>query len=254
MRSFLISSVLIPMVLTCASVCRAQEAKSDKQPRIIVAAPLAISPGTPVKLAVRGLFLDEILEVKIGGTEIKAEIASKGKTAVPQNYDPQRVGDTQAEIKFALPADAPHGPLKLVAVTAGGVSVPYEITVASATDLIEEKEPNDGFKAAQSITPGKSIVGTIHDARNVDVYAIQGQPGQKLVIELLASQAGSPLDPFLTLYDSRGQIVAGNDDSNGRDPRLELELKNPDSYFLSIQDANDAGGPHFAYLLKITRR
>jgi hypothetical protein len=254
MRCDLISSFLIPIVLTCTSVCLAQEAKSDKLPRIIVAAPLAIAPGMPVKLALRGLFLEDVIEVKIGDTELKAEIASKGKTAVPQNYDPKRIGDTQAEIKFALPADAPHGPLQLVAVTAGGVSVPYEITVASAADLIEEKEPNDGFKTAQSITPGKSVVGTIHEPRNVDVFAIQGQPGQKFVIEVLASHAGSPLDPFLTLYDARGQIVIGNDDSNGRDPRLEVELSNSDSYFLSIQDANDAGGPHFTYLLKITRR
>jgi hypothetical protein len=231
--------------------CPAQEAKPDKLPRIIVASPLAVAAGVPVKLALRGLLLDEITGIKIGDAGINVEIASKGKAAVPQNYDAKRIGDTQVEAKFTLPAETPPGRLALVAVSPGGTGLPYEITVVKSDELIEEKEPNDGFKTAQLIAVGKTVVGTIHDARNVDVFEFKGQAGQKLVATVLASQAGSPLDPVLTLYDSAGQVVAGNDDSDGRDPRLETVLAKPGSYFLCVQDANDAGGPHFAYLLKI---
>ena len=248
-------SILVLVFASVVSICvptvQAQEAKTDKQPRIVVASPLAVTAGVPVKLALRGLFLDEITEIRVGTTDIKVEIAAKGKATVPQNYEAKQIGDTQAEAKFTLPADTPPGRLALVAVSAGGTSSPYEITVAKSGDLIEEKEPNDGFKTAQLVTVGKTIVGTIHDPRNVDVYEIKGEAGQKLVVSVLASQAGSPLDPFLTLYDSAGQVIAGNDDSDGRDPRLETVLAKPGSYFLSLQDANDAGGPHFAYLLKI---
>ena len=235
----------------CVSVCLAQESKPDKLPKIIVASPLAITAGVPVHVALRGLFLDEISEVKIAGVETKIEIASKGKATVPQNYDAKRIGDTQAEIKLTLPAETPPGALQLIAISAAGTSVPYPITVAKREDLIDEKEPNDGFKTAQPITVGKTVVGTIHDPRNVDVFEIKGQAGQKLVITVLASQAGSPLDPFLTLYDSTGQVIAGNDDTDGRDPRLEAVLSKAGSYYISLQDANDSGGPHFAYLLKI---
>ncbi len=250
MRSVLVL-VSTVVLLIGASACLAQEAKPDKQPRIIVASPLAITAGVPVNLALRGLFLDDITELKLGATEIKVEIASKGKATVPPNYEAKRIGDTQVEAKFTLPAETPPGRLSLVAVSAGGTSAPYEITVAKSDDLIEDKEPNDGFKTAQMVAAGKTVVGTIHEARNVDVFEIKGQAGQKLVISVLASQAGSPLDPVLTLYDSTGQVIAGNDDSDGRDPRLETVLGKSGSYFLSLQDANDTGGPHFAYLLKI---
>jgi Bacterial pre-peptidase C-terminal domain len=231
------------------AIVSAEDAKPDKLPKILVAAPLAVTPGVPVKLALRGLFLDEMTDVKIVSPELKAEIASKGKSAVPQNYDAKRVGDTQAEIKFALPAETPAGMLRLVAVSAQGESEPFEIAVLKTGDLIEEKEPNDGFKSAQRITNGQTVAGTIHEARNVDIFQIEADAGQKLIVTVRATQAGSPLDPFLTVYDPAGQVVTGSDDVDCRDPRVEVTLTKAGSYFLSLQDANDAGGPHFAYLM-----
>ena len=76
----------------------------------------------------------------------------------------------------------------------------------------------------------------------------------RLTIRVQAAQLGSLLDPFLTLYDENGQIVAGSDDVDGRDPRLEIELKKTARYYVLLQDANDSGGPHFCYLLKIDRK
>lgn len=244
--------VLIVNLLAATSLCHGQETKPEKQPKIVVAVPLAITAGVPTKLVLRGLFLDELTEVKSADPEFKIEIASQGKAAVPQNYEAKRVGDTQAELKFTLPAETGPGTLKLVATSANGSSAPYEIMVAKPDDLIDEKEPNDGFKTAQPISIGKTVVGTIHDARNVDVFEVKGQAGQKLLITVRASQAGSLLDPFLTLYDAAGQVVAGNDDHDGRDPRLEIVLPKTGTYYVSVQDANDSGGPHFAYLLKVS--
>lgn len=230
----------------------AQDAKPDKLPKIIVASPLAVVPGESVKLDLRGLLLDELMSVKVGASEIPAEVTSKGKSAVPQNYDPKRIGDTQAELKFMLPADTGIGRLSLAPLGPGGQGTAYDIAVLKAEDRIEEKEPNDGFKSAQPISVGKTVVGTIHAARNVDVFEIKGQAGQKLTISVTASQAGSPLDPFVTLYDGAGRVIAGNDDADGRDSRLDIVLKSTGSYFVSLQDASDGGGPHFAYLLKLS--
>ena len=238
--------------LLLVSFGSAQEAKSEKQPIIVCAAPLAVVPGKEIKLALRGAYLDEITAVKVAATEIKVEIASKGKTPVPQNYEVKRVGDTQAEIKFTLPPETPTGKLSLIAVSASGESAAYEIVVAQPDDLIDEKEPNDSFKSAQSVSAGKTIVGVIGDARNVDVFRIEISAGQKLIVETIAARAGSLLDPTLTLYDAKGRIVATNDDhAKTRDSRIETALSQPGTYFVTVQDANDSGGPHFAYLLKI---
>ena len=240
--------------LLLVSLGSAQEAKPEKLPMIVCAAPLAVVLGKEIKLTLRGAFLDEVTAVKVTSSEIKVEIASKSKTLVPPNYDAKRVGDTQAEIKFTLPPETPAGKLSLLAVSANGESAAYEIVVvARPDDLIDEKEPNDGFKSAQSVSVGKTIVGAISDARNVDVFRIEVSVGQKLVVETIAARVGSLLDPTLTLYDSKGRIVAANDDHAGtRDSRIETTLSQPGTYFVTVQDANDAGGPHFAYLLKIS--
>lgn len=237
-----------------SSVASAQDAKPDKRPRVVVASPLAIKVGEPVKLLLRGMSLDEITEVKVASGDAKVEVASKGKATVPQNYEAKKIGDTQAELKFTLPADSTLDRLQLTVVAAAGVSDPYEIAIGKTEELIEDKEPNDGFKTAQSIAVGKTVVGTIHDSRNVDVFEFKGTAGQKLEIRVHAAQLGSPVDPVLTLYDGKGQVIADADDTDGRDPRLEVVLSSTGSFFVGVQDANDAGGIHFAYLLKVSAK
>lgn len=238
-------------LMSGVSGAAAQDTKPEQQPRIVASSPLAIAAGVPVKLALRGQRLDEVTEFKIGDTSIKAELVSKGKAAVPQNYDAKRIGDTQAEIKLTLPPETATGKLTLTAISAAGASLPYEIDVIRTEDLVEEKEPNDGFKTAQSVQTGLTIVGTIHEGRNVDVFKFNAEAGQKLVIEVFASRSGSPLDPFLTLYDETGQVLGGSDDNVGRDPRFEATFSKSGPYFVTVQDANDSGGPHFSYLLKL---
>ena len=245
---------VVPVVgwLLLLSIGSAQETKPANQPKIVCAAPLAVVPGKEIRLALRGVFLDEITAVKVVAAEIPVEVVSKGKTPVPPNYEARRVGDTQAEIKFTLPRETPAGKLSLVAVSGNGDSAAYEIAVAKPDDLINEHEPNDGFKSAQSISTDKTIVGVIGDARDVDVFRIEVSAGQKLIVETVTARAGSLLDPMLTLYDAKGRVVAANDDhAETRDSRIETTLSRPGTYVVTVQDANDAGGPHFAYLLKV---
>ncbi len=240
--------------LLLASLVSGQEAKLEQRPMILSAAPLAIVLGKEAKLVLRGNFLDEITAVKVVSTEnITVEVISKSKTSVPQNYDAKRVGDTLAEIKFSLPQETLAGKLSLTAESVHGVSPVYEIAVVASGDLIDEQEPNDSFKSAQIISVGKMIVGKIGDARNVDVFRVEFLAGQKVSVETFAARAGSLLDSTLTLYDSKGRIVAANDDHAGtRDSRIVATITLAGTYFVTVQDAHDAGGPHFAYRLKLT--
>lgn len=253
MRAVLVLGVLfLGSTSLLGSIGLGEEKKVEKRPVIVVASPLAVAPGESVKLSLRGLFLDEITEVTLMPPDVKPDLASKGKGAVPPNYEASRIGDTQAEIRFQLPLDLAAGPLKLTAVSAAGLSEPYQIAVIPAADLIQEKEPNDGFQGAQSIPLGKTVTGTIHDARNVDVFEFKGEAGRRVEFRIQAARLGSPLDPILTVYDSKFQVLAGADDTEGRDPKLEFVLGSSESCYLSIQDASDSGGIHFAYLLSVT--
>ncbi len=248
------SAVSVVSWLLLVSLVAGQEAKLEQRPMILSAAPLAIVLEKEAKLVLRGNFLDEITAVKVVSTEnITVEVVSKGKTPVPQNYDAKRAGDTLAEIKFSLPKETRAGKLSLTAESAHGVSPVYEIVVLASDELIEEREPNDSFKSPQIISVGKTIVGNIGDARNVDVFRVEFLAGQQVSIETIAARVGSLLDSTLTLYDSKGRIVAANDDHAGtRDSRIDLTVTLAGTYFVTVHDANDAGGLHFAYRLKLT--
>ena len=120
----------------------------------------------------------------------------------------------------------------------------------SVEELIEEREPNGGFKQAQPLAPGKTLVGTVKEAADVDVFRFEGRAGQQAVIEVCAARHGAALDSLLTLYDTAGHLLAVNDDADGSsDSRLKFRLPADGGYFVSVIDAFDRGGPTYVYLL-----
>ncbi|MGE3809195.1 MAG: PPC domain-containing protein, partial [Gemmataceae bacterium] len=118
----------------------------------------------------------------------------------------------------------------------------------SAGPLVSEKEANNGFRQAQPIQVPQAVEGAIQAPQDVDVFKIAGKAGQKLLIEVHAARRGSPLDPILTLYDERSQVVARSDDDDpSGDARLEVTLPRDGAYFLSLIDAHDQGSPAHVY-------
>jgi hypothetical protein len=219
-------------------------------PRIIVASRLGVAPGATVRLDLRGLKLDEVTGVRCApkGT---AKVLKKAKVGVPNGQDASRVGDSHAEVELTVPADVAGNTITLVAQSRGGDSAPYTLAL-DRTPVLAEKEPNGGFKQAQPIKVGQVVEGAIDRSLDVDTYRFAGKAGQKLVLEVLAARHGSALDSLLTLYDARGRIVDSNDDlPDSTDSRLEVTLRAAGSYYVTVQDANDQGGPAFVYRLVV---
>jgi len=257
----------------------AQNQAPMEPPAIVLAMPFAV-PYTPpgadnasVKLVLRGLRLENPTEVRVtvanGGTGVAtgtgtgvatAKILSSGAAAVPDKLEAKRVGDRQVEIALTMPSEPPvDGLLELRVVTAAGVSQPYRIWVDAGAKAVEEKEPNDGFDKAQAVElasgSATKLDGVIHEARNVDVYRIDGRAGERLRGELMAARQGGPLDAFATLFDETGNIVMQADDADGvADPRWDTVLPRSGRYFLSIQDAHDRGGVLHRYRLVLEKR
>lgn len=263
-------------------------------PEVLFAVPFVVPyvpPGneaTAVKVVLKGLRLDNPTEVRVsvasggaagggaasggtvgGGTVASAKIVSSGVAAVPDKFDPKRVGDRQVEIALTMPGEPPvDGRLELRVVTAVGVSPPYRILVDGGPPAVEEKEPNDGFDKAQAIdlAPGTStkLDGSIHESRNVDVFRFEGRAGERLRGELIAARQGGPLDAFATLFDESGNIVFQADDAEDAaaaggpvtspDPRWDTVLPRTGRYYLSLQDAHDRGGVLHRYRLILEKR
>ncbi len=123
-----------------------------------------------------------------------------------------------------------------------------------------EKEPNNSPAAAQRVKLPVIVNGRIDQPGDWDVFRFQGRAGQAIVAEVFARRLDSPLDSVLKLTDAKGRQLAFNDDYD--DPGAGLETHHADSrilttlpangtYYLSLGDAQQKGGPEYAYRLRI---
>jgi Bacterial pre-peptidase C-terminal domain len=243
-----IAVTLLPLLL----LAQPKKPEPKDQPRVLVMAPLGMAPGSATKLTIRGLKIDNATEVRLPGTKGSAKILGKSKVAVPNTQKPEKVGDSEVQVEITLPADVVEGSVPVVVVTPGGTTMPHKLLVARG--VLAEKEPNNGYRQAQPLPLPAIVDGTIGTAQDVDVFSIQGKAGQKIVAEVFAARHGSPLDGVLTLIDERGAILASNDDAEGLDPKLEFTLPRDGTYYLSLIDAHDQGGPIFVYRLVVRIR
>ena len=148
----------------------------------------------------------------------------------------------------------------------GVVSLPgefYNSVPFAVDDLPEcaEREPNDSQSSAQVVTLPVIINGHIGQPGEQDVYKFEGRAGQKIVAEVLARRLDSPLDSFLRLTDAGGKQLAFNDDFEDKgagldthhaDSYLAATLQVDGTYFIHITDTQSAGGPDYAYRLRLS--
>jgi hypothetical protein len=241
---------ILCLLLGSAAAC----AQGKEGPKVLVPMPLGVAPGATTRLTLRGLRLDTATEVRCQAPKARAKLLSKGKAGVPKAEDVPRLGDAQVEMELTLPPDYPSRTVTVSVVTPAGESPAHPLLVERDPILVE-KEPNNGFRAAQPVAFPLELQGIVGQPQDVDVFRFEGKGGQRLVLEVFAARFGSPLDPLLTLYDSGGQVVAGSDDVDGStDARIDVTLPRDGVYYLSVADANDQGGPQYLYRLSARAR
>jgi hypothetical protein len=232
-----------------------KEEKKQEPPRVVVALPLAVSAGTTTSLRVRGNNLTETAKARFTNGAWIAEmvIKSKSKIEVPKDADARKVGNSQVEVEVSFPADIQPATNYFTLTSTNGVNAAHPLIVLPAGELIEEKEPNGGFKQAQPLATGKTLHGLVKEPGDVDVFRVEGKAGARMVIEVNAARSGSALDALVMLYDAAGHILAVNDDAGGStDSLLRHRLPADGAYLVSVIDAQDRGGPAHAYLLRVS--
>lgn len=259
LRGAFVTSLLLIAMACIQSL--GQDKKPEEPPRVLLSSPLGVTAGVSTKVVLRGLRLDQTSEVRVGEPTVLAKILSKGKVAVPQKQDVNRVGDSQIEVEFELPKDAKPGEVAINVVAPSGTSMVHQLFV-DAMPLVAEKEPNDGFRQAQEIKVGDVVEGTLHQPQNVDAFRFEATAGDKIVCEVIAARRGSGLDAVLTLFDSKQQLIGSNDDQperdglsgwSARDSRIEFVASTTGMIYVVQQDANDLGGPAHPYRLRVVK-
>lgn len=230
----------------------AQEPAPAKPPRIALISPLGVMAGMKTRVILRGWLLKDPTAVVADRSEVRITVVSHAAAAVPGRQKAEQTGDEQLELDVEVPAGFAADSIQISVRTAGGESPPRRLPLGSELPLIQEQEPNDGFRQAQQISVPQLVVGSIHADANVDVYGFELLQATRLRIQVEAASLGSNLDSMLTLWTAGGSIVASSDDAAGttlsRDSVIETELP-AGRYLVTLQDALDRGGPAHPYRL-----
>jgi hypothetical protein len=123
-----------------------------------------------------------------------------------------------------------------------------------------EKEPNNSAASAQQVKLPIVMNGRVGRPGDWDVFRFQGRAGQEVVAEVYARRLDSPLDSVLRLTDAKGKQLAFNDDYEDKgaglethhaDSRIMATLPAAGAYYLYLGDAQQKGGPEYAYRLRL---
>lgn len=120
--------------------------------------------------------------------------------------------------------------------------------------------PAGGGEALAAGSP-VCVTGTIASAGEEGSFLFKGKAGQKLAIETVARQIGSPLDGVLCVYSARGAKLAEAYGQPGQlfvgecaqyvDPYLAFELPADGAYRAVLADRTAKGGEDYRYWMKL---
>jgi hypothetical protein len=242
------------VLAACVGIGSAAGQEKPDAPRIVMSAPLVVSPGESTIVQLRGFRLDQATRVRVEGIAELGELAikKKEKSSLPPQVDVKEAGDTVVDVELKLPDDFGGHHVPLVVETPDGATEAYQLVVVAASKVVAESEPNGRLAKAQPVDLGQSIRGAIDQPQDVDGFRFTGRAGQRIAAEVVAARRGSTLDGVLSLFDDRGRQLATVDDGpGGRDPLVKVLLPRDGDYVLVLIDARDRGGGTHPYLLEL---
>ncbi|MFN0129567.1 MAG: PPC domain-containing protein [Verrucomicrobiales bacterium] len=223
-------------------------------PRVTALAPIAVAQGFRGTVRLRGFRLKDATAVRLesAGRSTSLAIKEKKDATTPAGVEASVAGDSEIVVELTLPADAPAGPLSLVVAAGEQSAAPVVLTVRAPTALAAV-DPGTGFQNAPWIGLGQVVPGVIGGQREVDVYAVEAVAGKRLRITVTARAAASLLDPFLSVHDGNGRLLAAHDDISvdNCDAALEVTPAVDGPVYCVVQDAHDTGSEWHAYLLEV---
>ncbi len=105
---------------------------------------------------------------------------------------------------------------------------------------------------AQEIDVPAAITGRIGAALEKDQFVFDLEKGKKINVVAASRKMGYALDPLVRIRDSKGKMLAENDDAGGS-PDAALSFSAPETgrYLLELEDVNGHGGFRFVYHLTV---
>jgi hypothetical protein len=143
----------------------------------------------------------------------------------------------------------------------GKTSRPHPVAAGELTEMTEQ-EPNNAPGQAQAVPSAITVNGHINAPGDWDVFRVKGKAGDKIVAEVHARRLNSPVDSILRVTDSKGKIIASNDDhvdksqglaTHHADSYLITELPSDGTCYVHLGDIQNSGGRAYAYRLRLSK-
>ena len=170
-----------------------------------------------------------------------AKLESSRGGIVPADNDPKKL-----RVSVMVSPDAPLGGRELRVATPSGVSEPVTLSVDFLRQIIES-EPNNDTNHAQRVELPAAILGVIREAAESDFFRFDARKDQRLIFDVYAFRAGSPLDSSLALLDAAGKELVRSEDVNGLDSLIDFTVPEDGEYFLQLRDFRYQGGKDYKY-------
>ena len=115
--------------------------------------------------------------------------------------------------------------------------------IGEPNEIIPEAFDSELSSDNLGIFSGRGFIGDNPDIAptdEVDLITFQLDAGDRVTIDIDAEIIGSSLDPILRLFDSQGNEVAFNDDSDGLDSLIEFTANFSDNYFVGVSSFSNS--------------
>ena len=123
----------------------------------------------------------------------------------------EKVDDKRCKVVLSASPECRLGQHALRLRTASGLSDVCLFYVGALPEL-EEKEPNNDFKAPQPVPMGSTVNGTVQN-EDVDYFVVEASKGQRITAELAGLRLGRTFfDPYVAILNEQRFELAKSDD------------------------------------------
>ena len=207
-------------------------------PKLNAITPSGGQRGTEMELRFNGLRLEDTKEIVFH---------TPGLELV--KMDSPKTNALKATIRIAR--DCRLGEHQLRLRTATGVSELRTFYVGPYASVLET-EPNDAAKP--QVVPMNSTVAGVIASEDTDCFSVFARKGERISAEVEGIRLGrSVFDPFLSIRDASGHVLAKADDTSllMQDGYLSLVAPKDGSYVIELRETSYGGNDNFQYRLHL---
>ena len=152
---------------------------------------------------------------------------------------------------LTIARDAPLGPAFWRVSGGWGGTQLRPFLVGDLPEFIET-EPNSDPERAERITLPVVVNGQIAGERDLDFFVFTAKATEVVVVNVLATRIGSPLDPVVEVTDHKGRRMEVEEVRVGSDPVLAFRVPATGDYRVSIANVNFHGGSQYVYRMTVS--